>query len=56
MHQLMPRSEFHVYHGGHLDLVLEAERMAAIVEAFLAAGNRSATGSRSSRAGQAPQE
>jgi poly(3-hydroxyalkanoate) depolymerase len=56
MHQLMPRSDLHIYHGGHLDLVLQAEPMAAIVEAFLTAGNRSATGSRSSRAGRAPQE
>ena len=56
MHRLMPRSDLHIYHGGHLDLVLEAEPMAAIVEAFLTAGNRSATGSRSSRAGQAPQQ
>src|SRR6516162_6110738 len=47
MHRLMPRSELHIYHGGHLDLVLEAEQMAAIVEAFLTAENRSATGSRS---------
>ena len=37
MHQMMPRSQLHIYHGGHLDLVLEAERMAAIVEAFLPA-------------------
>jgi len=56
MHQLMPRSDLHIYHGGHLDLDLEAEPMAAIVEAFLTAENRSATGNRSSRAGQAPQE
>jgi pimeloyl-ACP methyl ester carboxylesterase len=56
MHRLMPRSELHIYHGGHFDLVLEAERMAAIVEAFLTAGNRSETGSRSQRAGQAAQE
>jgi poly(3-hydroxyalkanoate) depolymerase len=47
MHQLMPRSNLHIYHGGHLDLVLEAEPMAAIVEAFLTAGNQSATRSRS---------
>src|SRR6516225_671871 len=31
MHRLMPRSELHIYHGGHLDLVLKAEQMAAIV-------------------------
>jgi poly(3-hydroxyalkanoate) depolymerase len=47
MHRLMPRSELHIYHGGHLDLVLQAEPMAAAVEAFLTAANRSATGSRS---------
>jgi hypothetical protein len=47
MHRLMPRSELHIYHGGHLDLVLEAERIAAVVEGFLTAGNGSATGSRS---------
>ena len=47
MHRLMPRSELHIYHGGHLDLVLEAERMAATVEAFLTAANESPTGSRS---------
>ena len=48
-HQLVhdPRSNLHIYHGGHLDLVLKAEPMAAIVEAFLTAGNRSATPSRS---------
>ena len=47
MHRLMPRSELHIYHGGHLDLVLQAEPMAAAVETFLTARNRSATGSRS---------
>ena len=47
MHQLMPRSQLHIYHGGHLDLVLQAEPMAAVIEAFLTAANRSATGSRS---------
>ena len=45
MHRLIPRSDLHIYHGGHLDLVSEPERMAAIVEAFLAAGTGSATGS-----------
>ena len=37
MHRLIRRSELHVYHGGHLDLVSEADRMAPIVEAFLKA-------------------
>jgi poly(3-hydroxyalkanoate) depolymerase len=45
MHRLIPRSELNIYHGGHLDLVSEPERMAAIVESFLAAGTGSATGS-----------
>ena len=44
MHRLIPRSELNIYHGGHLDLVSEPERMAAIVEAFLAAGTGPATG------------
>jgi poly(3-hydroxyalkanoate) depolymerase len=38
MHRLIPRSELHVYHGGHLDLVSEAARLAPVVDAFLAAG------------------
>ncbi len=37
MHRLIPRSELNIYHGGHLDLVSEPERMAAIVESFLTA-------------------
>ncbi len=44
MHRLIPRSELNIYHGGHLDLVSEPERMAAIVEAFLTAETGSATG------------
>jgi hypothetical protein len=35
MHQLIPRSELHIYHGGHLDLITHPKPMAAIVEAFL---------------------
>jgi poly(3-hydroxyalkanoate) depolymerase len=37
MHRLIPRSELSIYHGGHLDLVSEPSRMAAVVEQFLAA-------------------
>jgi alpha/beta hydrolase fold len=37
MHWLVPRSELHIYHGGHLELAMDAERMAPIVEAFLTA-------------------
>jgi len=35
MHRLIPRSQLHVYHGGHLELATDAERLAATVEAFL---------------------
>jgi poly(3-hydroxyalkanoate) depolymerase len=35
MHGLIPRSQLHVYHGGHLELAADAERLAAVVEAFL---------------------
>jgi poly(3-hydroxyalkanoate) depolymerase len=45
MHRLIRRSELNIYHGGHLDLVSEADRMAPIVEAFLTAQPWSAAGS-----------
>ena len=35
MHRLIPRSQLHVYHGGHLELAADAGRLAADVEAFL---------------------
>src|SRR5690242_18335139 len=38
MHRLIPRSELHIYHGGHLELVADAARIAGVVEAFLDAG------------------
>jgi poly(3-hydroxyalkanoate) depolymerase len=46
MHRLIPDSQLHVYHGGHLELGPGAERLAPVVEAFLdahptAEGNRS---------------
>ena len=37
MHRLIPRSELHVYHGGHLELAADAGRVASVVEAFLTA-------------------
>ena len=37
MHRLIPCSELVIYHGGHLELATDAERMAPIVEAFLTA-------------------
>ena len=35
MQHLIPRSELHIYHGGHLELAADAGRLAATVEAFL---------------------
>jgi pimeloyl-ACP methyl ester carboxylesterase len=37
MHRLIPRSQLHVYHGGHLELATDPGRLAAEVEAFLTA-------------------
>jgi poly(3-hydroxyalkanoate) depolymerase len=37
MHRLIPCSELHIYHGGHLDLATDAEHLAPVVEAFLTA-------------------
>jgi pimeloyl-ACP methyl ester carboxylesterase len=38
MHMLIPHSQLHIYHGGHLELAVDAERLASVVEAFLDAG------------------
>jgi pimeloyl-ACP methyl ester carboxylesterase len=35
MHRLIPHSELHVYHGGHLELAADAGSLAATVQAFL---------------------
>jgi poly(3-hydroxyalkanoate) depolymerase len=35
MHRLIPRSQLHVYQGGHLELSAAADRIAPVVEAFL---------------------
>jgi poly(3-hydroxyalkanoate) depolymerase len=35
MSRLIPRSELHIYHGGHLELAARPERIAPVVEAFL---------------------
>ena len=35
MHGLIPHSQLHIYHGGHLELAASAERIAPVVEAFL---------------------
>jgi hypothetical protein len=44
MHRLMPQSELHIYHGGHLELAADAGRLAPVVEAFLTAEPGSETG------------
>jgi len=51
MHRLIPRSQLHVYRGGHLELAADAERLGAVVEAFLdaepaAAGTTATEGQR----------
>ena len=38
MHSLIPHSQLHVYHGGHLSLATEAAELAPVVGQFLAAG------------------
>jgi poly(3-hydroxyalkanoate) depolymerase len=38
MHRLIPHSELHIYNGGHLELAADPERLASVVEAFLALG------------------
>ena len=38
MHRLIPRSQLHIYHGGHLELGADAERFAPVVDAFLSPG------------------
>jgi poly(3-hydroxyalkanoate) depolymerase len=35
MHRLIPRSQLHVYHGGHLELAADSGRLAAAVQTFL---------------------
>src|SRR4029077_9691386 len=35
MHRLIPHSQLHVYHGGHLELATDAGRIAPVVDAFL---------------------
>jgi poly(3-hydroxyalkanoate) depolymerase len=37
MHLLIPNSQLHVYHGGHLGLVTEAAELAPVINTFLSA-------------------
>jgi poly(3-hydroxyalkanoate) depolymerase len=38
MQRLIPRARLHVFHGGHLGLVAEADQLAPVVDQFLADG------------------
>jgi poly(3-hydroxyalkanoate) depolymerase len=51
MNSLIPRSQLHVYHGGHLGLVTEAAELAPVIGRFLAAGGPG-DGSRAAQHGQ----
>jgi pimeloyl-ACP methyl ester carboxylesterase len=44
MHRLIPRSELHIYDGGHLELAAHPERIAPAVESFLGAGGAAPPG------------
>jgi pimeloyl-ACP methyl ester carboxylesterase len=37
LHRLITRSQLHIFHGGHLGLILQAAELAPIIDAFLAA-------------------
>ena len=38
MHRLIPRSQLHIYRGGHLELAADSGRLASVIEAFLGPG------------------
>jgi poly(3-hydroxyalkanoate) depolymerase len=42
MHRLIPDSQLHVFHGGHLGLVTEAAELAPVIDRFLAGPSRAA--------------
>jgi poly(3-hydroxyalkanoate) depolymerase len=51
MHSLIPRSQLHVFHDGHLGLVTEAAELAPMVDRFLAAAMPGGGGEAASRGG-----
>jgi poly(3-hydroxyalkanoate) depolymerase len=51
MHSLIPRSQLHVYHDGHLGLVTGAAELAPVVDRFLAAAVPGGGGRAASRGG-----
>ncbi|HEY6409333.1 MAG TPA: poly(3-hydroxyalkanoate) depolymerase, partial [Ktedonobacteraceae bacterium] len=44
MHQLIPFSQLHIYHGGHLGLLTHAQELIALIEEFLSAEMGNARG------------
>lgn len=38
-HNLIPRSQLHVFHGGHLGLVLQAKELGPVIDSFLASAS-----------------
>jgi poly(3-hydroxyalkanoate) depolymerase len=44
MHKLIPRSELHIYRGGHLELAAHPELIAPVIEAYLDAEHPAAWG------------
>jgi poly(3-hydroxyalkanoate) depolymerase len=51
MHSLIPRSQLHVFHDGHLGLVTEAAELAPVVDRFLASAVPGGGGRAASRGG-----
>jgi poly(3-hydroxyalkanoate) depolymerase len=43
MHRLIPDSQLHIFHGGHLGLVTEAAELAPVIDRFLAAPSQAAS-------------
>ena len=39
MHRLIPGSKLHIFHGGHLGLVLQAKELGPIIDSFLASAH-----------------
>jgi hypothetical protein len=37
MHQLIPHSKLHIYHGGHLGLLTHAPELTVLIQEFLSA-------------------
>lgn len=51
MQHLIPHAKLHVFHGGHLGLVIEADQVAPVIAQFLAGGARPGRAAPSARSG-----